>query len=450
MNLISFPITDWSAYDVLRMDFHNPNSFALLLHVEISDSVEGSAWAKRFYKELTLIPGSNEIQIDLHNLPRNDGTGEVDSRFINRFLFYGSGFSAQTEMYCDYVRLETVQDDPWADAALNIYKFDFGTATSARWPDFFRVTEADTYAAFPGWGWSGGDSRYSADLSGPDDLCRDCVRYDVWWGTNLEMDFRLDLPDDTYGVYVIARSGEWHGMPVRGWQAWSEGLLEVDVPMDSGTFYSDSYYYRGMEDDYPPSVSYWERYVDPNFPAYSFTTTVSDGHLDLKFVDCWVYTLIVYPTSASAEMNTRIAGWEAERRSQFEAAYYVNEPAAATFTPTPVEAAREYAAWPVAALEPCHPDTLPPDPRPVVELSAKAARGETRAVNLAVRPLSNLTDVWLEVSDLSDGHGHVIPSSAVECRHVRYLAGPNSEFFSPVLYWKPHLKSLLSYSYITS
>jgi len=440
MYLVNLPMTDWSAYDVLRMDFENPNSFALLLHVEISDSVQGSAWAKRYYTERTVVPGGTTVEIALHDLPRNDSTGDVDTAHIERFLFYATGFDSETDMYCDYVRLETIEDDPWADAARDIYKFDLGTEDSPRWPDFFRVTASDNYPVAGGcWGWSGGDSRYGSDVGGPDKLCRDCVRPDVWAGAGRQLDFRLDLPNSTYGVYVIARSGEWHSMPVRGWQIWAEGNLEVDIPMDASTFYSTSYYYRGRDDDYPLGVSYWERYVEPNFPAYSFTATVSDGSLDLRFADCWAYALIVYPTSESAEMTARIAGWEADRRAEFAATYYVNEPDSLTFVPTPEETARGYAAWPAPTLDPCCPDTLPPAPRPALALGAAATRGEHRAVAFAIRPLAELTDVSLSIGSLTDGDGHTIPSASITPHYVRYMATPNSEFFSPVLYWKPHL-----------
>lgn len=439
MYLVNLPTGDWSGYDALRMDFYNPNGFALLIHVEISDSVEGSSWGKRYYTEMTLAPGAHTLEIDLHNIPRNDGTGDVDTAHIDRFLFYGTGFDSETDMYCDYVRLETMEDDPWVDAARDIYKFDFGTSDSPRWPDFFRVTASDDYAADPGWGWTGGDSRYSFSLSGPEDLCRDGVRYDVWWGTGHQFDFRLDLPNDTYEVYVIARSGEYHGMPVHSWQVWAEGAFAVDVPMDAATFYSEDYYYRGIGDDYPIGTSYWEQYVTPNFPAYSFTATVTDGHLDLSFHNTWLYALIVYPTADAAEMTARIAGWEADRRADFESAYYVNEPEAVSFTPTAEEAARGYAAWPVPLLDPCYPDTLPLDPRPDMVLSAAAARGERRSVAFAIRALAGLTDISLSVTDLSDGDGHTIAGEQIEPQYVRYMATPNSEFFTPVLYWKPHL-----------
>ncbi|MCJ7673327.1 MAG: hypothetical protein MUP67_14965, partial [Acidimicrobiia bacterium] len=440
MNLISFPITDWSPYDVLRMDFDNPNLFALVLHVELSDSVEGSAWAKRYYTEMPLIPGVNHVEIDLHNLPRNDGSGDVDTAHVGRFLFYVTGFSTDTDVYCDYVRLETVTDDPWADAVRGIYKFDFGTASSRRYPDFFRVTAADTYAATPGWGWTDSSYRYSGDNGGPDDLCRDFVRPLPCCPTSEPIDFRVDIPNGTYTVYAIARSGELHGMPVLGWQILAEGAVEVDVPMDSATFYSTDYYYRGKEEDYPLSQSFFEKFVETNYPAYEFTTTVSDGSLDLRIYRAWVYMLIVYPTSLEAEMGPRLAGWEADRRAQLESAYYIAEPADLTFAPTVAETERGYAAWPVATMDPVYPDTLPPSPRPALELSAAAAQDEYRPVSLAIRPLSNLTGVSIEVGDLSDGVGHTIPSSEIDCQYVRYMVTPDTEFFGPgVLSWKPRL-----------
>ena len=149
---------------------------------------------------------------------------------------------------------------------------------------------------------------------------------------------------------------------------------------------------------------------------------------------------IIYPTALEAEMGPRIAGWEADRQTQFESTYYVSAPASLTFTPTAAETARGYAAWPVAAMDPTYPDSLPPSPRPALELTAAASRGERRPVTFAIRPLADITNVWIEVSNLSDGAGHTIASSQVDCEYVRYMATPDVEFFGPgVLSWKPRL-----------
>ncbi len=441
MYLSSFPTHDWSGYDVLRWEVYNPLSYAIKLHIEISDSVHGSGWYQRYYTETAVIPGLNHIEIDLHNVPMNDGSGDIDLTAVDRFTYYFDGFSSPITVYVDYVRLETVEDDPDADAARGIYKFDFGTADSPKWRDFYRVTASDTYSSSVGWGWiDTGDSRYSVDLSGPDDLCRDCVRPNPCCPTSQPLTFAIDVPDGEYTVYIIARSGDLHFMPVLSWEIWAEGVQEVNVPMDSATFFSTDYYYRGMDEDYPLSTSFWEKFEEPNFPAYKFTVTVSDGQLDLEVYRAWMFMLVVYPSNLESEMGPRIAGWEAARRAQFESHYYVNPPESLTFTPTPEETARGYAAWPVATMDPCHPDTLPPDPRPTLALSTAASQDERQSVALAIRPLDDLTDVSVEVSDLDDGAGHTIPSSEVKVRHVRYLATPDQEFFGPgVLTWKPRL-----------
>ena len=440
MNMVSFAATDWSAHDVLQMDFYNPNALALVLHIELSDSVQGSAWPKRFYCEKALIPGTNNIEIDLHNLERNDSTGNVDTANIDRFLFYVTGHTTEVSVYCDYVRLDTVQDDPTQDAVRGIFKFDFGTGSSPRWRDFFGVTSADTYSAAQGWGWTDGGPRWSGDFGGPDDLARDWVRGIPCCPTAASIDFRVDLPNGDYTVYAVARSGESHAMPVLPWEIWAEGVREVNVAMDSSIFFTENYYYRGLNDDYPLTESYWSRYVDPHFPAYTFTTTVSDGNLVLNFNHCWVYMLIVYPTSLAGEMVPRVSDWEADRQTQFESAFYVNPPESLTFSPTAAESTRGYAAWPVAVIDPTYPDTLPPSPRPSLTLSTAGSQGEYQAVTLAIRPSGDLTGVSVDGSNLTDGGGNSIPSSEIDCQYVRYLATPDTEFFgSGVLTWKPRL-----------
>ena len=439
MSLSSFPTHDWSAYDVYRMDLYNPNPLAVTLELETSDSQSG--YGKRHYFGRTLIPGLNHVEMDLHTMIRNDGSGNVNPADMQRLTFWISGFSTDISVYVDYIRLDTVQDDPGADALRNIWKFDFGTATSPRWRDLFRVTDSSSYpvnASTQPFGWTGGYCA-SYDYGGPDDIGRDFVR-GLCCPTDTPFDFRLDLPNGDYTVYLVARAGDNRAMPTLDFSVSAEGVQRVHVPMDSATFYADDYYYRGKSDDYPLSQSYWDRYVAPNYPVHTFTVTVTDGHLDLSFVRAYIYAMIVYPTSLAGEMTGRIAGWEADRQTQFESAYYINGPQSLTFTPTPEETARGYAAWPTAVLFASHPDTLPPDPRPALALEAEACQDERRPVSLAIRPLADLADLSVAVTDLADGSGHSIPAGEIESRYVRYLATPDTEFFGAgLLSWKPRL-----------
>jgi hypothetical protein len=91
-------------------------------------------------------------------------------------------------------------------------------------------------------------------------------------------------------------------------------------------------------------------------------------------------------------------------------------------------------------MDACRPDTLPPDPRPALSLSTFASQGEYRPVSVAIRPLADISGLYLEVGDLSDGLGHTIPAAEIEPACLRYLATGDTEFFGAgVLSWKPRL-----------
>ncbi len=440
-----FPTNNWSAYNRLYFDVENPTSNALTLHLEVSDTVHGTGWVKRYLFDKALVPGVNHLTMPLQNLLLNDGSAYLDLAHINNFNVTVDGHTDPTTVYFDNMRLDYVQDNPDADAARDIWKFDFGPG-DARWPDFFACAAGTTYplSGSRPFGWTGGPYRYSGDFGGPDDLCRDFVRAlccpDP--GTGSTLNFRLDVPNGTYHVWTIARSNDLSEMPVNAYKVIAEGVTKVDVPMNSSLFYSTDCFYRGLHDDYPFSGNAWEMFEDANFPVYQFTTTVSDGHLDVDFDHAWAYAMIVYPDTPAivSEMTTRLAGIEAERRAQFDSNYYINSPASLTFTPTPEETTRGYAAWPASLMDVCYPDTLPPDPRPALGLSTFAAQGESRPVSVAIRPLGDVTGVSLECTDLSDGVGHLIPSADIEAEYLRYMATGDTEFFGAgVLSWKPRL-----------
>jgi len=441
----TFATNNWSAYNTLLFDVENPTTNALTLEIQISDTVHGEGWVNRYIADMALIPGVNHIRMGLVNLPLNETPGYLDTSTILVFSLSVWGQTTPTTVYFDNMRLDNIQDDPDADAARGIWKFDVGDGNS-RWTDFFSLAAGTTYplSTERPFGWTDGNAHYSADYGGPDDLVRDMVRPAPCCPDDAEASlyFRLDVPNGTYHVYTIARSGDLSEMPILPYKIYAEGQLKVDVPMDSATFYSTDYFYRGMDEDYPLSASAWEMFEEANFPAYSFTATVSDGHLDLRFVHAWVYGIIVYPDSPTIvdEMTGRIAVLDVARRTQFESNYYINQPDDLTFTPTPAETARGYAAWPAALMDACYPDTLPPSPRPPLTLSTFAAQGEHRPVSLAIRSIGDISGVTVNVTDLSDGLGHTIPSAEIEKEYVRYMATGDTEFFGAgVLSWKPRL-----------
>lgn len=445
MDRNTWPSHDWSAYNTLFFDVENPTTTALNITIEISDTVHGGAWLKRFIWNGALIPGVNHLKIKLENALLNDGSDYLDLANIDNFSLGVWGQTGPITYYFDNMRLDNVQDDPDADAARGIWKFDFGPG-DARWPDFFACAAGTTYplGVSRPFGWTGGPYRYSGDWGGPDDLCRDFVRALCCPnpGEGSTLNFRLDVPNGAYHVWVIARSNDLNEMPVTPYKIIAEGVTKVDVPMDATRFYSKDCFYRGIDEDYPFSGNAWELFEDANFPVYEFTTTVSDGALNIDFDHAWAYAMVVYPDTPEiiAEMTARLAEIRAQRQMQFESNYYINSPDNLTFTPTSEEIARGFAAWPASLMDPCYPDTLPPTPRPTLALSAFATQGESRPVSVAIRPISAVSDVSIACTELSDGLGHVIANTQIQAEYLRYLATGDTEFFGAgVLSWKPRL-----------
>ncbi len=328
-------VGNWSSYNTLVLDFYNPNpqslQLALMLHDEPCwSSTEALSWTK-----VTLHPGANQVRLNLTELLVYDSSRHLDlSHIYMLFIDCQTPLSETTTIYCDYIRLEQVPDDPLVDAARNIWKFDFGAADSPRWPDFFAVSEVDQYPVDPAakpFGWTDDPAerpRFSGNDQGPDDLCRDYVRRNCpgACGPDDSMNFRVDVPNGDYVVYAIARWGHCCPLPAGPHQIWAENGLAVNMPMDAATFYTTDYFYRGLDEDYPLRQPAWDTFVQPNYPEYSFTTTVTDNSLDLAFVACRVYAVVVYPVAYADEMAARIAGVDEERRIQFDDAYFVLPP----------------------------------------------------------------------------------------------------------------------------
>ncbi len=316
--------TDWSAYNLLTFDVENPTSNALTVTVELDDTVHGPGWVSRHDETFVVTPGVNHLRIWLNSsMAMNMTSGYLDLTHIGRFLFSVSGFTTDTTIYFDNLCLDNAPNDPYADAARNIWKFDCGSWDSPVWPDFFQLAFNMNYPQDPatrpfGWVVPSGSwhNKQANDWGGPDDLDRDFVRQCC--PTATPMDFRLDLPNGDYKVYLIARGCDWNGFPSGGWSVTAEGVQVLNVPMDSATFYNN-WFYRGLHEDYPLSASTWEVYEEPQFPSYTFATTVADGELDLHFDGpVGVFAMIVYPASLDTEMTARIAGYDAARRAQFE------------------------------------------------------------------------------------------------------------------------------------
>ena len=290
----------------------------MTLTIELDDTVHGPGWVNRHDEGFVLAPGMNHLRIWLNNnMTFNANPGTLDLAHIGRFLFEATGFTTDTTVYLDNLRLDNVPDDPYTDAARSIWKFDLGPSTSPVWPDFFQLTAGMQYpqdATTRPFGWT--NSVQSRSLTGPVrttwigiSFAPAAVRCAVW--SRWTSPSTCPTATTKSGSSLVAR--DWDGFPTTGWSVTAEGTQVLDVPMDSTTFYAD-WYFRGLHEDFPGSDSTWNVWEKPQFPSYTFSTTVSDGQLNLSFQgSVGVFAMVVYPASLESEMSTRIAGYDVAR-----------------------------------------------------------------------------------------------------------------------------------------
>lgn len=148
------------------------------------------------------------------------------------------------------------------------YQFDFGTSTSPVASGFMQVTEATTYGAAQGYGWSSG-SIGSRDMGSGDDLTRD-------YNYTSDGTFAIDLPDGSYDVTLST-----------GYTNSSTNLMDV--------------YMQGSQVDT----------VTTAFAKNTYAVNVANGRLDVRLTGdsqnpyAVINGLMIYPagTVADASIN---------------------------------------------------------------------------------------------------------------------------------------------------
>ena len=126
--------------------------------------------------------------------------------------------------------------------------FDFGTTSSPLEAGYTRITENTLYTADTGYGWTSTLNLYSRDRGAPDNLKRDFIQ------SRTEHTFNVDLANGEYTVTLTM--GDYfyiHDMI----DVYAEGVQKInDLTAYGGTF-----------------------------QKASFSTTISDGQLNLRILD---------------------------------------------------------------------------------------------------------------------------------------------------------------------
>ena len=421
---------NWAGFDALEVDVFNAGPQSVGLYVLIGDQAwkqAGSQYWDRYNGSHSIPPGQSTFSLSITGLYR----GEAGSRFNNlktaidpaRIIRLDFGFGkGEGALYLDKLRLIK------AAVPEGIRAFDFGPPSQFLQPGFTPVSWDTLYTKEKGYGLTQkrSHSNRARDDTFPSRLYRDFVEMAGW----RKGEFVVDLPNGAYHVFLVYDDcGYWGGEACRhtkrsiqaeGNIAWSEDRG------DHGSYWEPNYLFESVEP--LPGQDLWERYVSRIFVPKEFAVTVEDGQLNLKFdADApWsskVATVIIYPDSIAKTGKQFVERTVASQRREFTvAAAERPTPAGGALDAIPEEERKKGYLFFLTDYERETYLTTIPSPgqfgRPV---EIYAARGEHEPITFAVRPLTDLGEATVAVSDLKSKTA-TISKDCVDVRVVRHLA----------------------------
>jgi len=334
-----------------------------------------------------------------------------------------------------------------AAAAGKVYKFDMGPEGAPVWQGFTLVTAKMKYAPGRGFGWvSRGEIEEHKNYQ-PDDLARDLVVVKRQY----PLEFRLRIPNGKYRVWVLSGDDMTAG---RDWYR-SYHLIQLVHILAEGkeVFRRQRDYYALQDVDYVPGQSIWDKYVKGRYLEAVFPVAVRDGELNLvfegltgkiKYYAFPVNAIMVFPAEEAGRMQRELAEIAQARRQAFLSRWTCVEPAIDT-PPLRVddEAKRlGYVVFRRNYLKLVFPRTTPEPSEYGDTIQTFAAQGEWEPASFCVRPIRDLRNVRVTVSNLLSDGGRIASANVRVCvvkyqektngRGLTYMVAP----YSLMHWWK--------------
>jgi len=107
---VSLPlsISDWSEYDVIKIDVFNPNP-PLTLCIRIDDNLSCGDYYSRFNSHLKLSRGMNNISIKLSIVAQSPRKRHMNMSQVKKIHFFLIDTTRRYKLYFDALRLERTQ-----------------------------------------------------------------------------------------------------------------------------------------------------------------------------------------------------------------------------------------------------------------------------------------------------------------------------------------------------
>ena len=300
----------------------------------------------------------------------------------------------------------------------NVHLYDMGSGDSPLWSGFMRVTPGTTYDAKQGYGWVLRD-RNAPRAYVKEDMDALAADYVSDAPAGLTLDFRQDLPNGEYVVWVLTGSLLSVDYLVYPHALRIQGRDAVNIqPRDGDVFRAVKYEWSKGDDIY-------DQFVARRFRWLRCEATVSDGSLTIGFVNGRRFPVcaIAIAEKAVAEyMDEEIRTIGQQRRAVFEDIW--TEVPVTLGDYEPASSQQERARGYIVSAVNCLDDVLPGSPPPVGASRSRieifATPGEQEQASFAVYGLTDLRQVRFDVTDLRAADGKAIPASAIERGLVQF------------------------------
>ncbi|MFC1582283.1 glycoside hydrolase domain-containing protein [Planctomycetota bacterium] len=389
---------DLSKAEFIRVLMTNPNAGRITLWFRVYDSSdikEGAEYG------VPVDPGTETAVLPLANMIRKKNGIAIDTTKISRI-----DVAMDPRGEAAVILFESIETARVFGKIKGLRAFDFGEGSA--FPGMVGVTAQSAYTPERGWGltstegFAGKQRKYQFGISGD--------------GLNGNSSFAVDLENGTYEVQVIGYGINWQSIRNHGYSIDAEGANAISVEINQDNYYTTKHFLYGYDRIFDPERPVYDQYFKEYFAPHVFEVEVTDGQLNLNFKDMMVCGAWLYPADTKKEAGKVVDGFREEEAYLFakRGMHVVFDTEPEKECGTAADKDRGYVLFARDFQYRVYPDYVPETEELLADIEAWAAPGEYEPITFCIRPLADLKDITVTVSDLASANGAAIPASAIE------------------------------------
>jgi len=295
-----------------------------------------------------------------------------------------------------------------------MFKFDFGTEKSPVCPGFSKVTKKSIFSDGKEYGFI----KASSSLNEGDDITGDYLTRDYISGHNT---FIVKLKNGIYQLWIL--EGRWiegrSSFPAEKFKLWigKEKIIDIDIPKYSPEWFK--LYYANMNNQYHLGETIYDRYVKRRFKPKVVEIVVKNNKLELTF-DGYIRAMMIFRKADADKVKKELILLDKQRAKQ---SYYIEAPHIEKnkLSETIRKKYKDYIIFHRPWMKRVYPNTIPESDGITTKINIFATRGEYEPATFSIYPLKDIGKVKVEVTDLRNKKGNIIPKNNLDLRIVKYI-----------------------------